>query len=285
MHSILHTPRAKRPFPLFPHPRIPSLRHRLALGMLLSSCLAAGAQTAAIVQLQYAPPQANGGAFGAILATAPAYSGSDEKTQLALPLLSYQWANGWFAGVDNGLGYNFSQRPDLHYGLRLGIEPGRRESSASTLRGMGDLPAYAEAGAFATRYWGEHWVLGAGLRHGSGPQREGTVLDLALQYQAPITAQWSWSAQVQTSWANAAHLQSHFGVDPQQSARSGYRTHAPQAGLRDVQGGASLHYAWQPRTRLVLSALATQLQGDAAHSPLVRERQAHSASMVLLHGF
>ena len=86
---------------------------------LLGVAHPAAAQSFDAVQLRNAPPGADGGSVGLVVVSTPEYLGGDQRKTLVFPNVSYQWANGWFAGLDNGVGYNFSKNPALHYGLRL----------------------------------------------------------------------------------------------------------------------------------------------------------------------
>ena len=143
-----------------PHaPSIPALNftmtlihHRLktlvlAAGLVLAAP-GAFAQAFDAVRLYGAAPGTDAGTAGAAIVATYEYQGSDERSTLLLPVLDYQWANGWFAGVANGIGFNFSASPQFQYGLRLTADKGRKESSASALRGMGDIDAAAEGSAF-----------------------------------------------------------------------------------------------------------------------------------------
>ena len=79
----------------------------------------ASAQAFDAVRLYGAKPGQDGGLIGLGFIGGTEYRGSDERKTTAVPLIDYQWANGWFAGTGNGVGYNFSKRTDLQYGARL----------------------------------------------------------------------------------------------------------------------------------------------------------------------
>jgi outer membrane protein len=69
-------------------------------------------------------------------------------------------------------------------------------------------------------------------------------------------------------------MRSYFGVDAGQSARSGYAVYEPSDGLRDVRLNASLSYSIDPHWSLIGTLAATRLVGDAADSPIVRDKTA-----------
>ncbi|MBC7941735.1 MAG: MipA/OmpV family protein [Chitinophagaceae bacterium] len=83
-------------------------------------------------------------------------------------MLDYQWVNGWFAGVSNGIGYNFGGDSKLQYGLRITADFGRKQRRSDALRGMGDIDPQAEVGAFFNYALPLGFFLTSSLRYGSG---------------------------------------------------------------------------------------------------------------------
>ena len=78
-----------------------------------------------------------GGKLSLSVASKADYSGGAAPSASVMPALEYHWANGWFAGTNRGVGYNFSKDPTLQYGLGLGLDLGRKESATGALAGMG----------------------------------------------------------------------------------------------------------------------------------------------------
>lgn len=58
-----------------------------------------GAQGFEAVRLAPLPPGQDGGRAGVFFIAGTAYRGSEERRNLLLPAIDYQWANGWFAGM------------------------------------------------------------------------------------------------------------------------------------------------------------------------------------------
>lgn len=259
------------------------------LSLALSATLLVFAPSAALafeaVQLRNAPPGASGGSVGVAALSVPEYLGGDQRKTLVFPSLSYQWANGWFAGVDNGIGYNFSNNPALQYGLRLTADMGRNSSDATALRGMGNIDAKPELGGFVTYATTEGLALTGSVRWGSGQSSNGTVVDLGIGYSVALAPQWRLGTRLGVTLVDRAHMQSYFGVDAQQAARSGYALYTPDAGLRDSRLGLSLTYAWKPRT-FVTAAVSSSTLGDGAkNSPITRSSNANAAVLALTYAF
>lgn len=245
----------------------------------------ASAQAFDSVQLNHAAPVTDGGTVGLVAASAPEYLGSDERKAITLPMFSYQWANGWFAGMDNGVGYNFSKNPALQYGLRLTADLGRRSGDIAALRGMGDVDAKPELGGFATYAAAEGLALTGSVRWGSGQNSNGTVVDLGVGYSVALAAQWRLGSKLGVTLADSQHMQSYFGVDAQQAARSGYAAYRPEAGLRDARLGLSLTYLINPRTFVTAAVSGSALNDGAKNSPIARSSNANAAVLALTYAF
>lgn len=116
--------------------------------MVLTVTLATWASAQSSGQGEFAgPDQARaGGRVGLSVASTADHSGGDGPRASVMPAIEYQWANSWFAGTNRGVGYNFSKDPTLQYGLGLGVDIGRRESSTGALAGMGSVAPKLEMG-------------------------------------------------------------------------------------------------------------------------------------------
>ena len=227
----------------------------------------------------------DGGLVGAVVIAGTEYMGSDERRALVVPVLDYQWRNGWFAGTGNGIGYNFSARPDLQYGLRLTADFGRDQDQASALAGMGDIDPGVEFGGFLNYFVSRQVFLTSSLRYGAGNDSNGLQFDLGAGYSMPLSPQLRWVAGVAATAVNSAYMRSYFGVDAGQSASSGYAVYEPGGGLRDVRLNTSLAYQLNPRTSITGGLSVSQLLGDADDSPIVRQSTTVSGVVALFYSF
>jgi outer membrane scaffolding protein for murein synthesis (MipA/OmpV family) len=242
------------------------------------------AQAFDAVRLNAAAPGKDGGTVGAAVIAAYEYQGSDKRSTLLLPVLDYQWANGWFAGVTNGFGYNFSDSPQLQYGLRMTANPGRKQSSADALRGMGDIDAAAEGGAFFNYLLPQGMYLSSSLRYGAA-KGKGLLLDLGAGYATAIAPKWHLAAGAGVTLANAHYMQSFFGVSGAQSGASGYAMSTAGAGARDLRANVALTCSIAPGTAVTAALSATHLLGDAKDSPLTRKRSSGLAVVAVTWAF
>ena len=73
-------------------------------------------------------------------------------------------------------------------------------------------------------------------------------------------------------WSDADYNQAYYGLTPVQAAATGLRVTTPGAGISAVQAGISGRMELAPRWTGFGGLAWQRLAGDAADSPLVRER-------------
>lgn len=225
------------------------------------------------------------GIVGLGMASGPRFPGADDTRTRLLPVLGYQWANGWFASTLGGVGVNLSSTPGLQYGPRLTVDFGRRESTDAALRGMGNVQASAELGGFVHYRVVDALTLHADLRAGSGEDHKGVRMDLGAGYGFQLAPGMRLRLGASTTVANQAYAQTHFGVTAGQSASSGYALYTPKAGFQDVRASVGLNVALAPRVMLSTALTSTTLLGDAKDSPLVRKTSGLSGQIGVAYGF
>jgi outer membrane scaffolding protein for murein synthesis (MipA/OmpV family) len=225
------------------------------------------------------------GSAGVAFIAGTEYAGSDERRNLVLPLLDYQWMNGWFAGTSNGVGYEFGKRRDMQYGLRLTFDRGRDADRSSVLRGMGDIDIKPEAGAFFNYFVSPQVFLTSSLRFGAGNNGRGMVVDLGAGYATQLAPQWRMAVGAAASLVNADTMQSYFGVTPAQAAASGHPVYTPGSGLRDVRVNLSLNYLLTRQVTFTTALSVSSLQGGAKDSPLTRKATSPTGVFVIGYAF
>lgn len=243
------------------------------------------AQSFDAVRLVFAAPGQDGGVYGAALVAAPRYSGAASDQVLLFPALDYQWANGWFAGLTNGIGHNFSNHPLQQYGVRATLDAGRAQSRSQALTGLGDVKARPEIGVFFNQLLPTGTAFNSSLRYGSGHDRQGVVIDLGAGTIWNLSPAVLLGAGVSATWANKQHTGAYYGVTAAQAAASGYAPYSAGAGVRDVRVGGTLTYRFSPATSLTGVLGASLLQGDAKDSPLVRDSTGVRGVLYLARAF
>jgi outer membrane scaffolding protein for murein synthesis (MipA/OmpV family) len=256
----------------------------LALTLTLFGATAQAQDIDSIRQMPAAEGQ-GGGIVGLGVASGPRFPGADDTRTRVLPVLGYQWANGWFASTIQGVGVNLSSTPGLQYGPRLTVDFGRKADSDSRLRGMGDVKAAAELGGFVNYRVADALSLNANLRAGSGEDHKGVRMDLGAAYGFQLPAGVRLRLGASTTLANQAYAQTHFGVTSGQSVSSGYALYTPKAGFQDVRASIGLNVPLAPRVMLSTALTSTTLLGDAKSSPLVSKTSSVSGQIGVAYGF
>jgi MipA family protein len=247
------------------------LKHLFAASFALVSVLVATPATAQYQGIVSLPPVGPGDSrllLGAAAISRPAYLGSDDRIWRVLPSIDYANRNGFFAGSGIGIGYSLINTRSTQFGIRLIPRFGRNESDSNDLQGMGDIGYGAEGSLFWTQALSDVWTVGANLRGGNrgGEFDVGARRDFVL---APATRM---SVFGFATAANARSNATYYGVDPGQAVASGYPVYAPGAGLRNVQFGATVNHFFAGRWIVVGGLGIGRVLGDAADSPIVRQR-------------
>ena len=229
------------------------------------------------------------GTIGAVAFSTPRYMGADESRTRTWPLVGYQWANGWFAGI-TGIGHAWSngapgQEHGQVWGLRLTAAPERKESDDAALKGLGDVDMQPEFGGFFMQKLGAGFSLQSALRYGAGNDHDGTLAELGLGWGTRIAGGTFVRLGVNADWADRNYMQTYFGVTPEQSTRSGYAEYDANAGLRDTRASLMLMQMFSRTTMGIVMVGQTRLQGDAASSPFVRDTTNTMAVAAMLYRF
>lgn len=232
---------------------------------------ATGAQAQDYDDIRMGGAPREGGTAGLALIAGKAYAGSDESRVSLLPAVQYRWANGWFAGIGSGVGYEFLSQPGTTAGVRVTPDFGRKERRSTALVGTGDIGFKPELGVYLNHaVLTPGLVLHGGLRAGGN----GVLGELGIGYGMPLAPALRLRLGASTTLANGKHMQTYFGIDDTQSANSNgvYAPYEAKAGVRDTKLSATLLYLFTPGWALSATLAATTLHSDAANSPLTRER-------------
>lgn len=261
-----------------------TLKHILTFVSMAASTLAT-AQSFDAVRLYGVAPGSDGGLIGVAAIDSSEYRGSDERRRMLVPLLDYQWKTGWFAGTGNGIGYNFSTSPTMQYGVRITADFGRKENRSQYLKGMGDIDAKPEFGAFFNLSTSREFTFTSSVRSGSRGTNEGTVLDFGAVYSRPLAPNLRLSFGVAGSLADSKHMNTYFGVSANQAKQTAYSFYEAKAGLRDVRANFSTNYMFNQRTSLTMAISVSNLMDQAKKSPLTRSDRSISGVAAFAYAF
>lgn len=229
--------------------------------------------------------------IGGGLLVAPAFTGARDYSLLAVPDLRVTYKELFFANVRDGIGYVLLHEGGWRVGPVVTYAFPRKEEeggsifriagrSSDALKGMGDVDGAVSLGGFI-EYALAPYRLRLHLQQGvSGHQ--GLVGEVKISYGGALTYNGPpliYSFGPHIKFGDQRYLNAYWGVDSQQSARSGLDTYYADAGL--------IAYGINAFTRLPLTkawsvsflAGVDRLAPPVADSPLIRVRGAGNQAM------
>jgi outer membrane protein len=221
----------------------------------------------------------------------PAYEGADSSVVDAIPYVRL-YGKYFFARTTQGIletGWRSQPLGGVVLGAQLAYEEGRRAGDSTFLQehNPGDLDPSASLGLHAER----DWKFGAMPLNALVRYRHDLDSDNGAQADLRVTAgilDWNgWLAGLygQLTWGDATSMQRSFGLTPAQAAASGLAPYQAGSGMRSFRigllGEVDLARHWIALWGVNLQ----QLQGDARHSPLVRERNNWYANVGVAYRF
>lgn len=214
--------------------------------------------------------------LGAGALYAPEYEGSDEHTFLPLPLVMISYRDLVFLRGPM-LGANAFTWQGPRPGDRLQIGPlvryqfGRNEDDSDDLRGMGDIDGAVELGAFIT-YRSDPWSTGLTVFRDVSGSHDGLTAKLSAGHRLSLGPKLALRGEISATWADDNYTETFFGVTAAQSARSGLRQYRPEGGFKDAGISFDLRYNLTDNWDITGRLGYKRLLGDAADSPLVKDR-------------
>lgn len=214
----------------------------------------------------------------------PQYEGSDKYEKKVFPLLEANWRDLVFLNARTGLGAYLWKGYGMKVGLSLGYNLGRDEDSSADLRGLGDIDGGATANVLFTGKLGAASFNARYEQQVTGTST-GFLVNLGLGYDWKMTETFSLMPSVRTSYASADYLEAYFSITPQQSTRSGMPVYHAGAGFKSAGGLLTAVYNFSPPWGIHVGAGYERLIGDAAGSPLVKDKDQYTAATGLFYRF
>ena len=219
---------------------------------------------------------------GAVFGFTP--GGSKANQVNAIPWVSYNWHDRFYANVLEGVGYNVIKN-DL---WRVGVQIRPNYTGASAIDGL-KLPGFsADLTGYVYRRIGYNFSIGGRLMHDVSGQTDGTAAWLSVGHQ-DITPIGLLQTTVYTRIADRRSNQAYYGIDAQQSAQSGLPMYTLGAGAQNA-GVALLMLSPVTKHYAIGSFLNVERAlGDVADSPLIQDRQnkemAYRAGLIVVRRF
>ncbi len=206
---------------------------------------------------------------GVLGVAVPDYEGSDDYRFRPFPDVEITYDDTIFFD-QRGLGANLIQSGPLTAGVTVGYDGGRKERRNRALRGLGNVDDTVVAGAFANYRIGS-WILTADVNTDLlGDGHDGTTAALGFSYVLTPNDRVMIAIGPSITWASDNYMQSYFGINAAQAARSGRAVYRAEAGFKDAGLFGFGAYKLTKNWSLTGVAGYNRLLGDAADSPLVK---------------
>lgn len=215
------------------------------------------------------------------IALVPDYTGSDDYTTGIGPvgLLRFDASERHVRLLATELSVNLLDSPRFSLGPLLNYRFGRSDGVADpVVSRMREIDGTVEAGGFV----GWRWTSAADPRHQFRVQLQGQfdvagehgghLVSLSTRYFAPVARWLTLSLGGGATWASDSFMQTYFGVDPADAARSGLPVFAAGGGTRDVRISPTAIVSMSKNWHLSGGVILSRLVGDAEDSPVVAAR-------------
>ena len=155
---------------------------------------------------------------------------------------------------------------------------------------MGDIKSRAQIGMDAETQWGPV-TLSATVAHAfkKGDDRDVgsayTLFNLGASTTVYEGSAGSVSLALSGNFGDGNYMRTWYGVSDRQSANSGYRRYNPKGGLESIGLGATWALPLSKSWSWSVVGEARRLYGDAADSPIVKERNQYSVGTMVTYTY
>lgn len=225
------------------------------------------------------------GAITLVAQRGPDYLGSRDYGASVRPGFYLRWGRvsvssggGWAAIKTDfdvrGLGIELTRSERFHASLGLRFDSGRSESDNAALAGLGDVKRTIRARIGATWHFTPEWQVGAAWTVDAFGRGGGNLVEVKLLQELPLSARLNLSTGATLTAGGPTYMKTYFGVNAEQSARSGYPTYEPGGSLRDLQVYTTLRADIGQDWVGLVGVGYTRALGDVLDSPMTRRASA-----------
>ncbi len=249
---------------------------------LLAAALALAGFSSSAASQEFVPPLANPTTpnfAGLAIGFAPDYFGSDEYFFGPAPVARYQFKdseqNAFLYG--NAFGSNIVDHPWLRTGPTAIFRFGRRDVEDDVVARMEDVDRSLDIGwQIGAEYVDPNNIarrarIDAYATHDVTGGHEGYVAGVSVTGWTP-TPFMLLGINAGVVWGDDSYTNAYFGVDDEDSARSGLPAFEAEAGARDARIAAVGLVPVSSNIVVGAGLIYSRLLGDAADSPIVKDR-------------
>jgi outer membrane protein len=210
----------------------------------------------------------------------PDYMGSDDYTAGIAPtgLLKFGKSERFARLLATELSVNVLDSRNWNLGPVLNYRFPRDDVEDIVISHMRDIDGTVEAGVFAGWTWiGEddprhRFTTSVQFLQDVAGEHEGYLVSASARYFQPVTLPLTLSIGATLTYGSSDYMQTYFGVDSDNAARSGLPEFSASSGMRDVRIPMMAIYSLSPKWHIAGGLIYSRLVGDASDSPVVDER-------------
>lgn len=234
--------------------------------------------------------------LGASVRVAPEYAGSSNQVAKLRPVWALEYGRYRISpsgagtllgfGVDDagpGASAELLRTSDWKFGVALRWTTGRPASASPFLTGLPDVRSTLLGRAQVSYRLAERWSLAGNVTPDLLGRGSGAVASLGLGYRQRLLEGVEWTVGSGIEFGDRRHMQSNFGIDPAASLASGLPAFNAGAGIKDLNLGTGLTVMLARRWVAFGGIGTSRLLGDAAASPVTRDRNASFVSIGLAY--
>ena len=266
---------------------------------LLVPTLLIGLSVTAIARENVDPEGAWRLRLGAGVSREPDFEGG--KTTSIVPTVavdasyrSENWGTLLLNTDDSGLAWAIIDHPDYSFGPALGYDEGRSDKhkrnfdrpGSPRLRGLGDIDATWEYGVFGSVVApGDIPITLIVRKAPPNAGHQGAHVDLTADLAINVTDRLTATLSPGLSWGGDPYMRRYFGVDQDQSVRSGKRRYQAQAGVYRYSLQFNLEYRLAKHWFVAVDYVLSRLGGDAGNSPIVERKTQQALGLSIGYQF
>ena len=252
-------------------------RKSVTTGLLLLAGAVAASTAFAYSEIADELGKEGKGFIGLGVGSVPDYEGSDTNEGTLAPFGRYNWGSGRYISLGGTANAERAARLKLNVltsdtawelGPVLQYRTERDDVDSNRVDRMRDVDAATEAGAFLG--WRmDRLSLSTTYVTDVSDEHSGDVWYLNGYYAIPVDEQFKLTLGAYMTWASDDYMETYFGVDGNNSARSGFPTYRAESGFKDTGLILIGQYKFNQSWGMAGVINYTRMLNDAEDSPLV----------------
>lgn len=236
------------------------------------------------------------GFVGLGVGSVPDYEGSDNNEGTIAPFGRYNWASGRYISLGGTANAERAARLKLNvltrdtaweFGPVLQYRLKRDDVDNNKVDRMKEVDAATEAGAFLGWKLDRLSLSTTYVTDISG-EHDGDVWYFNGYYAIPVDERFKLALGAHMTWASDDYMETYFGVNSADAARSGFPQYKASSGIKDSGLSVIGQYKFNQSWGMAAVVNYTRMLNDAEDSPLVKdagEKNQYKAVLAVTYSF